>query len=188
MARPRERAIDLRLFDAWSELSAELPYDQISLAAIAERAGVGRPSLYRRYASKAELAFAAGIARSVPLPHVDRGSLREDLLAGVEALTASLHAMPREVYADQLSVAIGDAAFARKVQDEYAEPALRLMLAMWDRALARGEVDPGVDGRTALNDLAGALIFEVMVRHGSGDPGYRAALVDRFVRGVRPSA
>ena len=47
------------------ELLGERGYAEMSMAAIAERAGVGKPAIYRRFAGKAEVALAA-IARALP--------------------------------------------------------------------------------------------------------------------------
>jgi AcrR family transcriptional regulator len=185
MARPRQHDIDERLISAWHELLAETSYEEITMTDIAARAGVGKPALYRRFPTKAHLMFACGVVRSVPERLDDHGSLEADLLPAVHALAESLHAMPRGVYADQIALAIADAEFAERVQAEYAEPALDKIMIIWDRAVARGEIPPDVDGRTALNDLAGALIFDVMVRHGTADNTYLHQLVHRFVDGLR---
>lgn len=184
MARPRQADIDSRLIDAWRALSDELPYEQITMTAIAERAGVGKPALYRRYPTKAHLAFAAGVTGSLPDHLPDLGSLEADLLPALVGLVESLEAVPREVYADQIGAAIADPLFARRVQDELARPQLDQVMRVWARAVARGEVDPDVDGRSALDELAGAVIFEVMVRHRTLDHAALARLVGRFAHGV----
>lgn len=188
MARPRQADIDSRLIDAWRALSDELPYEQITMTAIAERAGVGKPALYRRYPTKAHLAFAAGVTGSLPDHLPDLGSLEADLLPALVGLVESLEAVPREVYADQIGAAIADADFAHRVQTEYAQPALDQVTRLWTRAAERGEVDPSVDGRAALDLLGGALIFEVMVRHRTPDDARLAAIARQFVHGVTAAA
>ncbi|GAA1520777.1 TetR/AcrR family transcriptional regulator [Nocardioides humi] len=183
MARPRDTRIDDRVVAAWRALADELPYDDITMEAVAERARVGKPSLYRRYPNKARLAFAASIQQSVPVTAVDTGSLRNDLLEHVAALARSLDLTPRSAWADQLATAIADHDFAG-VLSRFDEQPLQTVLGSWDRALARGEVKATVDARTALNDLAGTLIFHVLVRHLDADTTYRTLLVDRFLHGV----
>jgi AcrR family transcriptional regulator len=185
VVRPRQPDIDTRLFAATRELLSELPYEQVTIERIAARAGVGKPAIYRRFNNKAGLVFASGITRSVPRRLPNSGNLRDDLLPAVRALRSSLLEIPRSVYADQIAAAIGDLTFAEKVQREFADPALARMLTLWNRAVDRGEIANPPDGRAALNDLAGALIFEVMVRHGTADEAYLEALVDRLLVGVQ---
>src|SRR3954451_15744561 len=57
--RPRDRAIDDAALRAVRELLVEVGCDQLSMVAIAERARVGRPALYRRWPSKTHLIFEA---------------------------------------------------------------------------------------------------------------------------------
>lgn len=186
MARPREPDIDRRLHAAWDELSAERPYAEITMEAVAERAGVGKPSLYRRYPSKAHLAFAVNVARSTAVRVEDRGDLEAELLDVYRGLVAALHVTPREASADQIARAIADPEFARALEDEQTDPAVAAVMEVWERARARGEVDPALDGRRALNDLAAAVVVDVLVRHRPGDDDHLVEMIRRFVRGVRP--
>ena len=57
--RPRNPAIDDAALTAARELLAETGWDQTTMVAIAERAGVGKPALYRRWPSKTHLVFEA---------------------------------------------------------------------------------------------------------------------------------
>ncbi|SEM00803.1 TetR/AcrR family transcriptional regulator [Rhodococcus maanshanensis] len=57
--RPRNPAIDDAALAAARELLAETGWDQTTMVAIAERAGVGKPALYRRWPSKTHLVFEA---------------------------------------------------------------------------------------------------------------------------------
>jgi AcrR family transcriptional regulator len=81
------------------EMFAERGYEQTSMEDIAREAGVGRKSLYRHFANKADLVWggmgpvieASGTAfESAPAPPISHGEildgLREAVLAGVAAL------------------------------------------------------------------------------------------------------
>jgi AcrR family transcriptional regulator len=81
------------------KMFAERGYEQTSMEDIAREAGVGRKSLYRHFANKADLVWggmgpviaASGTAfESAPAPPMSRGEtldgLREAVLAGVAAL------------------------------------------------------------------------------------------------------
>ena len=65
MARPQDPKITAAVLEATMELLAERGYATLSMAAIAERAGVGKPAIYRRFAGKADVALAA-IATALP--------------------------------------------------------------------------------------------------------------------------
>ena len=53
--RPRDPRIDAAILAATAELLVTIGYSNLSLAAVAERAGTTKSALYRRWSSKAEL-------------------------------------------------------------------------------------------------------------------------------------
>src|ERR671929_593448 len=88
--RPRDPALDTRIVEAAVALIAEVGYDGATVEAIAERAGVGKPTIYRRWAGKAEIVAEAIRARKGAGGPADTGSLRGDLRALVDDVRASL--------------------------------------------------------------------------------------------------
>ena len=55
LGRPRSIQSHRAMLQATLELLAEVGFDTMSIEAIAARAGIGKTTIYRRYASKAEL-------------------------------------------------------------------------------------------------------------------------------------
>jgi AcrR family transcriptional regulator len=78
--RPRDPACDAAILQAALDIFAEEGYDRVSMDGVAARAGVGKATIYRRYASKAEMVVEAvrcGASLEDNLP--DTGDLRADL-------------------------------------------------------------------------------------------------------------
>lgn len=82
--RPRDPEKDVAVLDAARELLVEQGYQGTTVVAVARRAGVGAPTIYRRWASKEALIEDAAFAhaRPAPLPQPS-GDLRADLRAWV---------------------------------------------------------------------------------------------------------
>ena len=79
--RPRDPGYDKTILDAALEILTEKGYAGLTIDGVAARTGVGRPTIYRRWASKPELVIAA-LAQGIGLsPTPDTGVLRDDLLA-----------------------------------------------------------------------------------------------------------
>ena len=80
--RPRDATRDKAILTAALDLLQQRGYRDLTIESVAEQAGVGRPTIYRRWPSKPALVVAA-LARSTRLavPPVDTGSLRRDLIA-----------------------------------------------------------------------------------------------------------
>jgi AcrR family transcriptional regulator len=82
--RPRDAGRDLAILDATLRLLVEVGYDQLSIESVASEAGVGKPTVYRRYAGKAALVAAAVEHRAASVPPAARtGDLRQALLQTV---------------------------------------------------------------------------------------------------------
>ena len=61
--RPRDPRIDEAVLRAAAELVEEVGYADLTIAAIAERAGTTKPAIYRRWPSKAHLRARGGLPR-----------------------------------------------------------------------------------------------------------------------------
>lgn len=187
MARPRDPDVDRKIINATRELIARDGYAALNLTTVAQVAGIGKPALYRRYSSKAELVFAATVDASIQPDIPDTGSFEEDIRIIVVNLIASLKLPPREALGDRIGHAIADAAFRVKVNEVYHGPALERVMAIWDRAVARGEVDPSLDGERAMRDLSSTVVMQILYYDDVDEEHFTNELITRVVRGVGPT-
>jgi AcrR family transcriptional regulator len=83
--RPRDPAKDAAVIAATRELLVEMGYHGLTVVAIARRAGVGAPTIYRRWPTKESLVeyVAFDHSQAAPLP-APSGDLDADLRAWVE--------------------------------------------------------------------------------------------------------
>jgi AcrR family transcriptional regulator len=154
---PRRREAILR---AAITLVAEVGYDRMTVEAIASRAGVSKPTIYRRWpGGKKEIvldALRSKHADADALP--DTGSLRGDLLAlfalMVERLDEDAHLAGGLVSQLRNSKELNTLMREEVVAHERAR--LDRLLA---RAVARGELSPEARITPLFHDIAGALIF-----------------------------
>ena len=74
--RPRDAGRDRAILAATFALLQEFGYRDLTIERIAATAGVGRPTIYRRWASKAALVVAAlASTNRIAIPVVDTGTL-----------------------------------------------------------------------------------------------------------------
>lgn len=90
--RPRDARIDDAILDATLRLLGDVGHQAMSISAIAEAAGIGRPAIYRRFHSKADLVVAAVLRLNAGpdpvLPAHPRAALDTLLARTAEALTS----------------------------------------------------------------------------------------------------
>jgi AcrR family transcriptional regulator len=88
--RPRSEEADQAILDAALELLVQVGYQGITVEGIAQRAGVGKATVYRRYANKAEIMVEAIRSHGcATFALVDTGDVRADLLRFWRALAES---------------------------------------------------------------------------------------------------
>ncbi len=92
--RPRDAGADEAILSATVDALAEGGISGLSMDEIARRAGVGKATIYRRWASKEALVLDA-LGTKPLLPTPDTGSLRNDLLAYATAVVELFNAHPR---------------------------------------------------------------------------------------------
>src|ERR1700761_3034069 len=150
--RRRGEALETALLDAaWAEL-AERGYDDLTIDAVATRAGTSRAVLYRRWPGKHDLVLAALVhqAKVEPVVVPDTGSLRGDVLA---LMREANNVRPRLVV--ELLTRLGgfytDAGTNLAELSAYVQGGRdAIMDELVARAGARGELQPGqVTGRVA---------------------------------------
>lgn len=178
--RRRDESRDEAILDATRELLVERGFENMTMDAVAERAGAGKATLYRRWPSKTHLTVDAitchryGDLTVDDIP--DTGSLRGDLLSirqvkhlrsDTEDLMAGLTAVIRE-----------DPQVAAAFQRQFVEARTQLMRDLLDRAERRGEIPPGRD-LDMIATIAPAMISYQKVTTGKPlNPSYLERLVD----------
>ena len=156
--RPRDPATDEAILRATLELLGERGYARTSVEAVAERAGVSKPTIYLRYPSKAELATAAiaYLREQRPLP--DSGSLRSDLIDELAAFAGGVNrpygmAMIGTVLAEEHEAPELLASFRERV----VGPRRLRFRELLERARGRGELAAGVDPDIVVALLVGSV-------------------------------
>ena len=155
--RPRSEAANAAILDAAMAEMAERGYARMSVDAVAARAGVGKPTIYLRHASKAELATAALAAfqqRALPRP---TGDTRADLVALLRHLRRGVErpfgmAMIGTVLAEEAHTPELLALFRERL----VAPRRAALRRVLDAARDRGELREDADLDAAVAALVGA--------------------------------
>jgi AcrR family transcriptional regulator len=129
---------------AWDEL-VEVGYARLTMGSVAVRGRTSEPVLYRRWANKDQLVFAAiehhRNANPVAVP--DTGALRSDLLAHLTAVSEALAGFFAIAVAAAFSGLLADTGLTptqarEKVMDAQHLPHVRII---YQRAHDRGEIN-----------------------------------------------
>ncbi|NNG18193.1 TetR/AcrR family transcriptional regulator [Naumannella sp. ID2617S] len=160
--RPRDSALDGRVVEATVELLREKGFRGLRMAEVAERAGVPKSSIYRRWPSLTELAVDA-MARTVDHPEQSPG---DDPSADLDALLVAVHAtMTAPLGRALLQVGL-DLLDQPEVAADYRRRLVDPLRAAAITAVRRGN-DLGrwqvADPALAVDMVVGALVYRLLV-------------------------
>ncbi len=182
--RARGSTVVARVLRATIEELARIGYGALGIEGVANRAGVNKTTVYRRWATKSELVRAA--LRSMgddKVCEVSTGSLRGDLLAvgrSIIAFTASPEgrSILRMVLAEGMEPELAAIAASLRRERE-ASPR-----ALVGAAVARGEIARGADAMLVMETLFGAIIQRLFISHEPLNEAFLERIVDLLLSGV----
>ncbi len=162
--RPRSTAADRAILEAFRVELSERGFADLRLEHVAARAGVGKSTLYRRWASKEEL--AERLLEQLAGPHIaikETGDTRAELLA---AVVNPMHAVTNTPFGPVIRALLSQIAINPKLGDPFRRDvvgARRTEIArVVRRAIARGDLVPEADPEMAIDFLVGPVYFRVM--------------------------
>ena len=142
--RPRDPATDEKITKAAADLMLLRGYDRTTVDDVADRAGVGKATVYRRWPSKEDLAVAAmETLYSAEMPEPDTGSVETDLAAGYRSVLAFVNTPEGEAF---LRTSIAESVRDDRIAALYRSSTERreqTSRVTFERAIARGEVRRG---------------------------------------------
>ncbi|MGW0158483.1 TetR/AcrR family transcriptional regulator [Mycobacterium sp. NPDC003323] len=185
IGRPRDPHIDAAVLRATVELIGQTSYADLTVGAIAARAGTSKPAIYRRWPTKAalvhEAVFPLGEGTELPVSGVVFDDVRQMLrrtlaVLSTPAARAALPGLIAEMAADPalhaaLLVRFGD----------ILERDLGTYLAS---AVARKEVRAGVTATDLAESIAGITLLAVLTRGTAPDDGWLERTTTLIVRGI----
>jgi AcrR family transcriptional regulator len=190
--RPREHDVDGRILDTCFTVLGEVGYSRMSVVDVAARAGVTRPTVYRRWPNKEDLAVAAlDRAQSGIVQLPNSGRLLEDLREHLRSLADTLRrpngmAIIGTMLAEEVSTPAPIEGFRARV----VSPRRRLMREVLLRARDIGELDADADLDLLVDLGVGACYARCISGEDFGDdwPAHTAAAVVNAGRtGSRPA-
>jgi AcrR family transcriptional regulator len=185
--RPRSEKAERAIIEATLDLIAEgMGVSELSIEAIASRAGVGKTTIYRRWSNKEDLVVDALATLKAPLPPLAGESVRDDLIALVDVMR---HEAGQTRGRCVMNVAMSEADRNPRLTERFIkraiEPRRTAMRETIVRGVATGELKPDLDVEIGMALLSGAMLW-----YGKWGPGgelpedLAERLVDQILAGL----
>lgn len=183
--RPRSTEANDAILTAAIALVREVGYDDVTVEAIADRAGVGKATIYRRWPSKEPIVTAAigRIVSVIPIP--DTGALRGDLRLLMRS-AARMYGDPatRLLLSGLVAAMARSPAIAVAVRSGFVGAWRGAVGQVVERAAGRGELRRGVDAGFVNDLLSGPLLHRFLIEGGEIDEAFTRRVVDAVARGL----
>lgn len=184
--RPRSDESQRAILEATRALLEERGLADLTIEDVAQRAGVGKTTIYRRWPSKGTLAFEAFagefLARQ-PLP--DTGSLRGDFYAALMSwIRAVKGTSTGRTLVGLIAEVQRDPELAEIWKEKFVMPVRTQHHVMIERAVERGEVNEAIDTDIIVDLLFAPAYHRLLQTHLTLNARFARALVDAILTGV----
>ena len=184
--RLREAAAHARVLDAVCDILRERPSRDLTMELVAKRAGVGKPTLYKWWSTKAALILATFAERlSVSREPVQADTAEQSVRARARRLADEFDGFFGTVMAGLIAEGQGDAAVLRDLYRNHVSPSRAATIAEIERGMETGELAPGTDPAFVVDSIFAPLYFRLMLRSEPITGAYADDLVDNAFRHIR---
>lgn len=177
--RPRDASRDVAITEATLALLKEVGYDDLSVGAIADRAGVSKATIYRRWPNKAAIVSAAVQQDAVStFAEPSDGDLRASLLDALRWLARAVAEQDLALLGAMFAGMRSDPDLARAMRDRLSRDQALMTERALGAARARGEkLHPQAEELFA--EIAPAMIVHRVLMGGElRDEAFLVHLVD----------
>ena len=188
VGRPRDPRVDAAIVDATLQLLAEGGYSALTMEAVATLAGVGKATLYRRYTGKEQLVVDALATMSEPAEVVQGASVRDELVARLEAVRRkSDSSLAGKIFPRLVSASAESPELMRNYRRQVLLPRRLAFAAALRRGVEEGLVRPDVDVDHAIDLLIGPMVYRNLIRNDPPPgPELAARVVDDVLVALAP--
>ena len=181
--RPRSEEAHRAILDATLELLVEVGFSAMTVEGVASRAGVGKATIYRRWASKLPLVVEA-FGQLPGFEEVDTGNLAEDLKKMLRSYLQVFHSSPLSAVLPSLAGERTHNPELSELFEPVSKDRRQPLVRAFERAVDRGEVPRDLDVELAADLVVGPIAVALFFKGGRIHPRMVGPIVDLALTGI----
>lgn len=188
IGRPRNEAAGAHnaIMDAVYALLQERSVRELSMEAVAKRAGVGKPTLYKWWPTKAALVFALFHERLARQPEAPlEASVEAFMRYRVRRLIDEFHDLFGKVIAELIAEGQSDPKVLRELYDQHIGARRAHAVVEIEKAKRSGEFNADADAELLVDQIFGPIYYRMLLRIRPLDQAFGDSLLDQVLSGVR---
>lgn len=183
--RPRSEKARRAILDAANEMLADQSLGRLTIEAVAMKAGVGKPTIYRYWPNAKALEMAAMLEQPAPDTSVHAGiSAIADLTRQIEKVVAIFTAKRGRQMAQMLAASEPDSELSKLFRNTVILKSRDEGRALLERAITEDHVRADLKIETALDMIYGPLFYRLLVGHAPLNDAFARDLVTTALDGL----
>jgi AcrR family transcriptional regulator len=159
------------------------------MEAVAHLAGVGKPTLYKWWPSKAALILAFFNERlALALPDRNEETFEDEIRYRVRRLIAEFQGELGRITAQLIAEGQNDPAVLQEFYDRHIGVRRARIIAAIEQAKARGELRADTKAEVLVDEIFGAIHYRLILRIRPFDEAWGEQLVDQVLLGLRTTS
>ncbi len=176
------------VLDTTRELLAGSGFGSLTIERVAERSGVAKSTIYRRYRSRNDLALAVlldmlGDVSTLPYAEDSRAELTRMVNRTVDLMSNSLLG---RIMQGLVSEVAADVELAKTYRETVVAKRVREVTALVDRGVERGELREGLEPELVTDLLLGPIYYRLFLSGEPMDEGFGTRLVSTLLPAFTP--
>jgi AcrR family transcriptional regulator len=172
--------------DAVYALLQERSVRELSMEAVAKRAGVGKPTLYKWWPTKAALVFAMFHERLAHQPEAPpAASVEAFMRQRVRRLIVEFHDLFGKVIAELIAEGQSDPKVLQELYDQHIGVRRAHAVVEIEKAKRSGEFRADTDAVLLVDQIFGPIYYRMLLRITPLDQAFGDALLNQVLGGVR---
>ena len=174
------------IMDAVYALLQEKSVRDLTMEEVARQAGVGKPTLYKWWPTKAKLVLAMLSERMAPNLDMPAGrTAAESLRFRVRRLIDAFNGPFGRIVAGLIAEGQSEAAIRQEFFDRWVSPRRTATIADLERGKNTGELRSETDSEVLNDAIFGAIYYRLLLRSGPLTRRFGDQLVEQVIRGHR---
>ena len=185
--RPRSEQARQAILRSTLRILGQSGFSDLTIEDVADRAGVGKTTVYRWWPNKGALiadAFASNTTRTLRFP--DTGSVFSDMSRQMRQLVKVFRSRRGRIVSAILAAGQSDQDVITAFRERFLWPRRREAYATLRRGVRRGELRKDIDPDLVLDSLYGPIYMRFLIRHDRLTPEFVDRLCALVLGGARP--
>ncbi len=183
--RPRSPETRAKILKAAYEMLNEVGFMDLTIEGVAARSGVGKPTIYRRWKTKAALAMDAFLEAVNPeLAFPDTGTAKEDFREQMQKIVRLMNSPRGEVLASVIGCGQADEELIAAFRENWLIPRRKDAIAIFQRGVERAELRADVDAQVAIDALYSPLFYRLLLKHQPLNNKFVNELIELVMNGM----